>query len=327
MRFRCRIPSSLIVLGVLCSISVPPAAHAASGVAPEKAAPFRVESLADGVLLFRPPDDRVDLTNALVVTRNDGVLVVNAQPSPGAAREFLAAVERSGIPAPRYLVLLHPHAEAAGGATGFPESTLVIGSDGLRGALEDPEFGFGGEARARALERGVEWTEPPRPAPNLVLFARTLLDDEENPVELLPILHAHTSGDLLVQLPRERIIVAGALLAPDRNPYAADGSVSGWTASLNNIARNRPSLVIPLRGPALDAREVRLVRDAFAWLSGQVELGFIDGLNAARIPERILESPDLPDRFDATVRPNFVRDLIVVAVDEAVESRRKRGIE
>jgi len=286
---------------------------------------FRQVQLAEGVWLFRPPDDRVDLTNALVVEREDGLLVVNAQPSPRAAELFLSELRRySDLPV-RYLVLPHPHAEAAGGASAFPPDTLVIGTSGCREALQDPSFDFAAEARRRSASPGA-WTEPPRRSPTLVLHGRTRLDDARIPVELLPLPRAHTTGDMLVQLPVENIIYGGAVVFADRNPFASGGHIGGWLTALNNIAKTAPAAVIPLRGPILDARETRVLRDSFAWLRGRVDLGFIDGLLAPELPNWLLESEELGRHFDLEARPSFVTSVIDQAVAEAVEARRKRGL-
>lgn len=286
---------------------------------------FDVTQLAEGIHLFRPPSDRTDLTNALVVAREDGLLVVGAQPSPRAAEQFLSDLRALSSQPVRYLVLPHPHAEAAGGAAAFPAGTLVIGTNGCDEALRDPAFDFGAEARARAENRGG-WTDPPRRHPTLVCHARTRLADARNPVEILPLPTAHTRGDLLVHLPSQRIVFGGALLFPDRNPYAVGGNIGGWLATLNNIAKMTPAAVVPLRGPTLDAREVRVLRDSFAWLRGRIDLGFVEGHNAQGVTQFALEAEELPRRFDTEARPGFVRTVVDQAVEEAVEGRRKRGL-
>lgn len=294
---------------------------------PAPRAVFAIEPIATGVHLFTPPAGRDDLTNSLVVERDDGLLVVGAQPTPDAARLLLTQLAGLGAKQPRYLVLPHPHAEAAGGAAAFPEATLIIGTDGCRTALADDSFDFAAEARARAVARRESaWKEPPRPAPVLVLHGRTRLDDSRNPVELLPAALSHSSGDLMVQLPQENVVFAGALLFADGNPYVAGGNVGGWLSLLNHLARNRPALVIPLRGPAKDAREMRTMRDSLAWLRGQVDLAFIDEVPSERIPDRILGLEETANRFNIEAKPSFLRELVRQAVREAVEKRAKRGL-
>ena len=309
----------LAAIALCCSIAPADEPPAARDI-------FRVVQLAEGVTLYRPPDDRADLTNALVVERDDGLLVVNAQPSPAAAERFLADLARHSTLPVRYLALPHPHAEAAGGASAFPAETLVIATSGFHEALQDPAFDFAAEARLRSAGSG-SWTDPPRRPPTLVLHARTRLDDERVPVELLPVTQAHTAGDMLVQLPLQDIVYGGALVFADRNPYAVGGHIGGWLGALNSIAKTSPAAVVPLRGPVLDARELRVLRDSFAWLRGRVDLAFVDGLTAQQIPERILQDADeLGRRFDLETRPSFVTSVIDQAVEEAVQHRRKRGL-
>lgn len=324
LRLAARLSRSLFRLAALAALpfcwTIAPA-----GETPAGPGTFLEDRLAEGVVLFRPPDGRFDLTNALVVDREDGLLVVGAQPSPAAAERFLSDLRSRSSRPVRYLVLPHPHAEAAGGAEAFPRDTLVIGAQGCLEALRDPAFDFAAEARPRAGNPSG-WTDPPRRLPTLVLHARTRLEDGKIPIELLPLPRAHSSGDTLVQLPVQNIIFAGALLFPDRNPYASDARIGGWLATLNNIAKTTPAAVIPLRGPALDAREVRALRDSFAWLRGRVDLGFVEGFNAQRVPGWLLDSDELADYFDTGARPSFVSGVIAQAVEEAVEERRKRGL-
>jgi glyoxylase-like metal-dependent hydrolase (beta-lactamase superfamily II) len=311
--------TALILLGLCAPV----------GVAAEPAATtssFDVETLAAGIWFFRPSGDRRDLANALVVERGDGLLVVDSQPTPGAAREFLADLKKVSDRAVRYLVLSHPHAESAGGASAFPESTLLIGTKRCHDTLEDPDFDFGAEARLRAASPR-EWTDPPRVPPTLILHARARLEDSRHPVELLPTSHAHSAGDMLVQLPEANIIYAGAILPAERNPYAEDARVGNWLNTLNSLAEYRPSTILPLHGPALDLRNLRVIRDSFAWTRGQVEMGFVEGYPPQRIPEWIMESDEVAERFNMEAKPNFVRGFVEQVVAEAVEQRRKRGYE
>ena len=311
--------SASAILGVLLSISV----WATDARPADVAGPFRAEELAAGVTLFRPAEGRTDLTNSLVVTREDGLLVVDAQPTPAAARLLLDAIAAHSEAPIRYLVLSHAHAEAAGGASAFPDSTLVIATRRAWEFLRDPSFDFGAEARERA---GSAWREPPRRLPVLLLHARTELEDGLNEVEFLPLGEAHSHSDLLIQLPDRRIIYAGALAFVDRNPYVGAGSVSGWLGALNHLSKLDPALVVPLHGAPIDARGVRTLRDTLGWVRGQVEIGFIDQLPPDRIAERVLASAEIDRHFDMKTAPVFARGLVQAAVDEALDQRRKRGL-
>jgi glyoxylase-like metal-dependent hydrolase (beta-lactamase superfamily II) len=298
---------------------------AAMAVEQQRPGPFNAETLADGVYLIRPAHGRPDLANSLVVERDDGLLVVDAQPTPGAAGLLLAAIARLSPKPVRYLVISHPHSESAGGASAFPDSTLIAASEACRLLIDDAEFDFGAESRLLSGNKG-EWQPPERVAPTLVVTATTTLDDPNNPVEMNPLQPAHTAGDMLIVLPKANIVYAGALLPLDRNPYAEDADIGGWLNALNRISRMAPELVVPLRGPAVDPVELRRRRDGFAWLRGQVEECFINQINPHRMPHHILALPDASKHFDLEAEPSFLEGVVMKSAMEGVEHRKKRGV-
>jgi len=288
--------------------------------------PFRVEKLADGVHLFTPTGTVPERTNSLVVERQDGLLVVEAQPSPAAARELLSAIGELSSQPVRYLVLSHPHAEAVGGASAFPESTLLIGSMGCHEALQDPEYDFDAEVRARAPDPD-HWEAPARRLPVLILRGSTLLDDPQTPVELQPVRHSHTSGDLVVAFPNNDILYMGPLLFPDGNPYAEGGHIGGWLGVLNQVSATKPAdRLVPLRGPVVDILTLRRNRDGLAWLRGHVQEGFVDRVKPEAIPARVLDNPGVADYFNPEASPFFLSGVLRQVVEEAIYERRKRGL-
>jgi len=287
--------------------------------------PFEVETLAEGVFLFRPVDPGPSRTNSLVVERGDGLLVADAQPTPEAARELLGQIpEHSPLPV-RYLVYSHAHAESAGGAPAFPPSTLVIASTTCQDALLDPDYDFGAEMRAYA-EDPATWVEPERRLATLVAEAAIRLDDARQPVNLHVLARpSHAVGEMVLELPRIDLVYAGGLLFTDRNPYSVDGNVGSWVNSLNHIISDRPRFIVGLRGPVLDYKGLILQRDSLAWLRGQVEDGFIAILPLNRIEDNVLAAEGVEAHFAIDAKPLFVQTVIHLAVEEGAQHRRKRG--
>jgi glyoxylase-like metal-dependent hydrolase (beta-lactamase superfamily II) len=295
-------------------------AFASMATGAERSEPFTADKVAEGVLLFRPSSDRPGRVNSLVVERDDGLLVVGAQPSPEAARELLGAIGSRFSKPVRYLVLPHSHVEGAGGATAFADSVLVVASRACREALADPQYDFGAEARVRAADPAA-WTEPNRPAPVLVLDARTTLADSRNAVELLPFGHIHSAGDLVTSLPDHDVFFIGALTWPGGSPYGEDARIGSWMAALNHLVRQGPRVIVPLRGPAIGVTELVEQRDALAWLRGQVGSGLSDRLAHEEIRELILDDPATAERF-ATNSP-FLAPFLDQAIRQAAADRTK----
>jgi glyoxylase-like metal-dependent hydrolase (beta-lactamase superfamily II) len=284
--------------------------------------PFRVEELAPGVLLFRPvdPSGRV---NSLAIEQAGGWVVVEAQPSPAAARELLAALGKRAKKKPvRYVVLSHPHAESAGGASAFPDTTIVVASGHTQELLADPEHDFGGVLAATS----PDWNEPPRRLPTLVSVATIRLLDETNPVEVVPSRPAYSAGNTFVILPASRIAYLGPVLFRDRNPYAGDADIPGWLGTFNGILAGwEVETLVPLHGGPATKDDVRPMRDAFAWLRGQIAEGFVEGVAPEAIPSWVVARPGFEEYFDREAEPAFHELLVERALDSALAERAKRG--
>jgi len=281
------------------------------------------EQLAEGVFLVRPRTPAIDRTNSLVVLRDDGPLVIESQPSVVAARELLSLIAAIDARPVRFLVLSHPHVESIGGATAFPETTLVVASGGCRRMLEDPAYDAGAELRAAAPSPD-SWAAPARRLPVLLADGPITLADSRNPVAMFPVGVAHSSGDLLLQLPRSGILYAGALVALDGNPYAPDGDLMGWLDVLNQLGQIAFETVVPLRGPRASRDDVGHFRDGLAWIRGQVEVGLREGVPWEDIPNFVVQSHRFAEYFDPRAIPAFHGLLVEKVLREADQQRTKR---
>lgn len=312
MRARSAVAAAFVLASALGTAAAPPPA-------------LRLSNLAAGVHLVSPtnPGDR-ERTNALVVEQASGLVVVNAQPTPEAAREMLALVA-SSLPGRkvRTLVVPHPHADAAGGASAFPPETMVIAAEGAAVNLADAGYDYGAEARAR---QGDAFREPPRPRIGLRLQGPATLDDVERPLMLIPMGAGHSEGDLLVDLPWADLSVAGSILFEDRNPWAGTASVGGWIQQLNNLTSSGRARFVPLHGPLVDAAGVRREREILAWTRGEIDAAFVDRLPAEEMPALVLRSEKAGTYFDLSASPSFARGVVEQAVREALAQRRKFGI-
>jgi len=286
---------------------------------------FDVETLASGVHVYRNATAGFPGANSLIVERADGLLVVDAQPSPEAARALLAAVAGAYKVPVRYLVLTHPHTESWGGASAFPEGTLIVASANARTALEDAAYDSGAEVRARAADPGA-WKEPKRILPVLYAAAPFTLDDPLRKVVVYPLPRAHSRGDLWVELPGTSVMAIGGLLVPDRNPYGGDADVRGWIGALNDLIRDDVMVFVPSAGPTLGSDAARRLRDALAWTRGRVQEAFTNLVPAPEVVDRVMADPALPTWFDPRAKPSFARTIVTEAFDETMADRKRRGL-
>lgn len=301
------------------------AATAAATAAPAPSEPFDVETLAPGVHVYRNRAAGFPGANSLVVERADGLLVVDAQPSPEAARALLGALAKTLKKPVRYLVLSHGHVESWGGASAFPKDTLVAGSSEARARLEDAGADAGAECRARAGDPAA-WLEPERVLPVLHASGPFTLDDPVHKVVIYPLPHAHSRGDVWVDVVGTGVMAVGGVVVDDRNPYAADADVRGWISALNDLVRSDLKAVVPCAGRVLGVSDVRKLRDSLAWARGRVQQAFTDLVPQEAVVQTVLSDPSLPKWFDTQAKPSFVRLLVERALAETVADRRRRGM-
>ena len=300
------------------------ATGASAAASPKRFGGFDVTELAHGVTLFTAASPGAKSANSLVVERKDGLLVVDAQPTLEGGRALLAAIAKVSKQPVRYLILTHPHADAAGGAAAFPAGPLVVATTAARDRLADPAYDFAGEMRLRAPDAAAAASE--RPSPVLVSDGPFTLDDPDRRVVVYPLPRAHCEGNLWVEIPQAGILAVGDLVVADRNPYAGNASINQWIALLNDLARVEGTRIVPLSGPPVDTDVVRQLRDAFAWSRSRINKGFIDLDPPDQLVERALADPKTATWFDVDARPSFVKTVFDRIYEETVEERRKRGI-
>jgi len=92
-------------------------------------------------------------------------------------------------------------------------------------------------------------------------------------IEIRYLGRGHTSGDIVVQLPREGIVIAGDLVVWPvpyiGNPQSHPGD---WSGTLEKLLALKPKLIIPGHGPVLhDETYVRLMVRLLASIDEQVQ--------------------------------------------------------
>ncbi|NIM00795.1 MAG: MBL fold metallo-hydrolase [Acidobacteria bacterium] len=300
--FRHAVPIALLAAALL---------HPAT---PAADSPFVVETLLDGVWLFRAPAHSATHTNSLAIERDRGLFVVEAQPSPQAARDLLKAIAGVSQKPVDYLLLTHAHVESTGGATAFPESTTVIASLITHEALRDETLDLAKETRARSADPD-SWSAPPRVALDLIITSGTQVADGPHLIEILPLHGGHYPGSLIVRIKAADFYYVGATISGSRNPFAdlEHSDIGDWVSSLNSLSLLKPKTVVPLRGAAINAEQLRGFRDSLVWALGQIEDAFIEGVDADEVLTVAMDSPRLGEYFDLEVQPSFVTSVFETA--------------
>ena len=98
--------------------------------------------------------------------------------------------------------------------------------------------------------------------PELTFPDRMTLHLDEFPVELRHVGRpAHTTNDVLVWLPEQRVLFAGDLAFNGGQPFVLEGSIAGFRGAIAQMQALAPEVLAPGHGPVCRGEEVRPAAD------------------------------------------------------------------
>ena len=220
--------------------------------------------------------------NSGVIVGPDGVAVVDAQATPAMAADVQARIARVTHRKVNRVILSHYHAVRVLGASGYPAQEIIC-SDITRELIVergqadmDSEIGrFPRLFRGRESIPGLTW-------PTLTFHGRMSLWLGEREAQIIQIGRAHTLGDTVVWLPKEKVLFAGDTVEFGATPYCGDAHFTDWPETLRRLRELGAEKMVPGRGRALitkaDVEQGFADTDAFtSTLFGLVKDGVAKG--------------------------------------------------
>lgn len=184
-----------------------------------------------------------------------------------------AAEEMRELP-PR---LMHVLTQSAAGIARLPTSARR--ALGLLGRLGVPRVGplaeaaeFVGECFGAFDFGGIRLT-----LPTTTFEGRLTLTVGDKTVELVQVGPAHTKGDVLVYLPKERIVFTGDILFIGMHPIVWEGPVSNWIAACDRLLELDADVVVPGHGPVTNKAGVRETKAYWEYLVEAARRGYEAG--------------------------------------------------
>ena len=172
------------------------------------------------------------LTNAGIIVGDDGVLLIDSLRVPSFARDLISDVRRLSDKPVRYVVDTHGHWDHSWGNEEFPDSTIV-GHVNCRREMLDPTLTR--QWQEKVFSSGDPWAEEARSVqitPPALTFDETLhLEFGGRPIDLHWFGRAHTSGDIFIHLPEDRLLFTGDVAQDGGVPYMLDGYMQDWPAT------------------------------------------------------------------------------------------------
>ncbi len=277
---------------------------------PGPAANFDLQQIGDGVyaVIRKDPPGLMCDGNSLIIVNDDDVVVVD---SPESTHAMIAALRRLTPKPVKYVINTHWHddhitgnqlfkdafpgvefiAHAAvreylpttGAANrkqmieGAPQGVemlrkLLAQSKSLSGADITPEERASYTSDIALVEQYLAVVPgSPMVLPTVAVEESLTLYRGRRTIEIRHLGRSHTSGDLVVFLPQDRIVAAGDLVIwPVPLVGGEQSHIADWAASLDRLRALQPAIIVPGHGPVLrDETYVRMMGELFTSIATQ----------------------------------------------------------
>jgi cyclase len=264
---------------------------------------FDLQRVADGVYAALAKPRTPINCNAAVVVYDEGVLVVDTHSRPSSANALLAQIRSVTDKPVRYAVNTHFHWDHAQGnhayPVAFPRQVSIVASEATRDNL----ISMGMQRVKDQLEAGPKQVEALKsrvaaeadPAakakleedlrqqveylaeiksleltlPDLTFDKSMILHRTDRDIVLLFLGRGHTSGDVVVYLPKQRVVATGDLLH-GWMPFMGDGYPPEWVATLDALDKLEFDHIIGGHGSVKPRSHLRFFRNYLADLIEEV---------------------------------------------------------
>lgn len=207
--------------------------------------PPHTDEIADGVFATIHPDGSWGLSNAGFVNSAGEVAVIDSLLTEDRTRRFIERIRHSTGHEARYLVNTHHHHDHTFGNYLFT-SAVVVGHEECREEVQ--REGVAPAKRDPFVPWGDIQVRPPE-----VTFRDTMtIHLGETEVQLIHVGPAHTRNDVVVWLPRSRVLFTGDVLFTAATPIITDGSASGSLRAIETMRSLRPAVIVPGHGEVCD---------------------------------------------------------------------------
>jgi len=210
------------------------------------------------------------------------VVVIDAKMSEESAKQMLAEIKKLTPTPVKYVIITHSDGDHVNGLVGFPQDVIVIAHHRTR---KDMDEAFKDPKQRLYL-------------PNLTFSEKLKLYSGNKVIKLLYFGPAHTSGDIVVFFPEEKVAFLGDLLFLGRDPLVhrhKNGSSFGLIKTLKSILKLDADTFIHGHGDIASRTEVEGVIKALEEKQAKIKALIKEGKSLEEI-KKVYKVEDRPAR-------------------------------
>lgn len=245
-----------------------------------------VRELAPGVFYYYGDELQHRSANCLWIVFKDYVLVIDAN-YPWAAKEIIQEIRKTTAKPVRFVFNTHYHHDHSFGNAVFVDSGATIIS--TKQTLH--EMKTFGQREWDQNYSGQSLQGYRREFPSIIFDDSLVFDDGEHRVELISMGPAHTAGDGVAFLPKEKILATGDLFVHG-NPWGnnvadPNADYDRWLTVLDTLASWDSKIVVPGHGELATRETLQQQRAYLADMLQRVRQGIKDGKSKEQLVREI----------------------------------------
>ena len=275
-----------------------------------------------------PTKNNVSVSNAALVVGDEGILLFDALAVPIHAKNMVAAIRKVTDKPFKYLVTSHHHGDHIGGNQFIPDNPVIISHPYCRDEVVKQ---IPGPALWAKRDGWADGTEPRKILPATQTFDGNLtFHIAKTEVRIMPMLPAHTYGDLVMYLPEHKVLVAGDVGFFYVAPFCQNANPSNWISICDRIAGMDVERIVPGHGPLGGKQQLTEMADYLRLLRVEAKKRWDKKMTAGQAaaditlgkfdnwigPERIIMDTD---RFYMEFEGRLVPDMNVQGIRNATE--------
>ncbi|WP_117210688.1 MBL fold metallo-hydrolase [Allorhizocola rhizosphaerae] len=226
-----------------------------------------LQTLAPGVFAYVQPDGGWCVNNAGIIAGPETTVVIDTAATERRSKQLKQAVATVAPNGANLVVNTHFHGDHVFGNAQFAPGAVIVAHERCRSEMIEAGLGL------TNLWPDVEWGEIVLTPPVLTFEDRLTIHNGDRRIELIHVGPAHTTNDIVIWVPDERILFAGDVIMSGVTPFCLMGSVAGSLRAIERLRALDPAVIVAGHGEVggpelLDANESYL-----RWIQGLAHNG------------------------------------------------------
>jgi cyclase len=263
----------------------------AFGAPPATIINTELKKLSDTTYAFlqreAPGQSNYSVSNFGIVVGPRSLLAIDAGGGPQHARNFIAAAKPLGKPFDR-VVITHSHPDHIVGLTQFPADIEIVAQEETRKQMS----GMGAMPTPAYWATNAAWGKPGDV--NKVIMPTATFHDRmsvyygDTQVDFLWPGRAHTSGDVLVKVPNDKILFMGDIAFFGVTPLNGSGFIEDWIKVCDRTIEDASiETIVPGHGPVGGKAQLKEMKGYLELLWREGRKKFAAGVSAGRAAAEI----------------------------------------